>query len=646
MSDPRLKFTAPEGVFPPEGPVPLGRQLVQDGLITQRTLLNALGLQRRVDAQLGDILVAEGAIDNATLLRALAMQHAAQQIDLQASPPRAGMERALPAALCLQHSVVPWMWIDETLLVATARPDLFDHLRHCLGARGDHLLPVVADARDIQTQIGRLYTEELKARAVARVPAAISCRAMAGAAPSRTRAAAMVAGLLAALLIVWPNGTVTGIMLVCLATLILTSGLKLAAGIAQLRPRRVPPGGADPPPVAPFRLPRVSVMVPLFQEREIARALIQRLSLLTYPKSLLDVVLVLEAKDHLTRETLSRTALPPWMNVVEVPDDGQVTTKPRAMNYALDFCKGSIIGVWDAEDAPEPDQIERVVMRFAEAPPEVACLQGTLDFYNPRFNWMARCFTIEYATWWRLVMPGMARLGLVIPLGGTTLFFRRKVLDALGRWDAHNVTEDADLGVRLARNGYRTELIPTTTFEEANCRPWHWVRQRSRWLKGFLITWMVHMRQPAALVRDLGLWRAFGLQIIFLATFIQFAAAPLLWSFWLVAWGVGHPVEATLGTAFVRNLMWLFIGTELLNLALHMFAVRGPLHRHLMAWTPTMPVYFLLGALASYKALYEMIAQPFYWDKTEHGYAAEASLPKTAPTSRPAGAPHPVPDGS
>jgi cellulose synthase/poly-beta-1,6-N-acetylglucosamine synthase-like glycosyltransferase len=99
---------------------------------------------------------------------------------------------------------------------------------------------------------------------------------------------------------------------------------------------------------------------------------------------------------------------------------------------------------------------------------------------------------------------------MVLPLGGTTLFFRRHILEELGGWDAHNVTEDADLGVRLARKGYKTELVSTVTYEEANCKAWPWVKQRSRWLKGFLITYFVHMRRPRRLLSDLGLRRFFG----------------------------------------------------------------------------------------------------------------------------------------
>ncbi len=621
MSDLRLRLLAPTSVADERTTLPMGRQLVADGLITQQELLNALNLQRRVETRLGDILVAEGTVQSADLLAALAKQHNAQQIDLRATPPRRSIADALSHDLCLHFQVVPWMWVDNTLLVATARPDTFDQLARSIGVRGPALLPVIADAAAIRDQIGRLYRTDLAHKAITRVPAHESCRNWGASTQARTLWLWAVGFALMACLMLVPAWTVTAACLWAVLTLMATTAMKGAALIAQavagLRRRRAPP----PPLPQPFRLPRVSVMVPLLHEKEIANALIKRMERLTYPKSLLEVVLVLEASDTMTRETIARTDLPAWISVIEVPDADCLTTKPRALNYALDFCKGSIIGVWDAEDAPEPDQIEKVVLRFQTAPPEVACLQGMLDYYNPRTNWMSRCFTIEYATWWRLVLPGIARLGLVIPLGGTTLFFRRNILERLGGWDAHNVTEDADLGVRLARHGYRTELLPTVTFEEANCRPWRWVRQRSRWLKGFMITYFVHMRNPRQLLRELGWKRVAGLQVIFLATFSQFAAAPFLWSFWLIPLGVPHPVQLTLGTQAVWLMIVLFVVSEVLNLILGLTAVSGRAHRHLLKWVPTMMFYFPLGALAAYKALHEMIAQPFFWDKTQHGYA-------------------------
>ena len=599
---------------------PFGRYLVEQEIISQDDLVHALDMQRHMDAPIGEILIAEGLASRARILQALAQQRSLQLVDLDADPPEAALAGNLPASLCLKHQVVPWMALGNTLLVATSRPDTFDAFRACMGADGVRMLPVVCDSLQIKQQLNTLYGPELAQKAATRVPAADSCRAW-EINPDRRKvwAAAVIACVLLALTAA-PMWTLTIAMLWAFVTLIMSTTLKAAAFWSQMRAR-----GArlalPPPQDAAFRLPRVSVLVPLLKEKEIASALIKRLTRLTYPKSLLEVVLVLEAGDTITRDTLARTALPDWISVIEVPAANRLTTKPRALNYALDFCKVTIIGVWDAEDAPEPDQIERVVTRFHHAPANVACLQGFLDYYNSTTNWISRCFTIEYATWWRMLLPGVARLGLVIPLGGTTLFFRRNILEDLSGWDAHNVTEDADLGVRLARRGYVTELISTTTYEEANCRAWPWVKQRSRWLKGFLITWCVHMRDPGALLRDLGWKRFLGVQTLLLATFSQFAFAPLLWSFWLTLFGVTHPVELTLGSGVLWTMVGMFLLAEVINLSISMVAVSGPKHRHLLGWVLTTPLYFPMGALAAYKALKEFVVSPFYWDKTQHGFA-------------------------
>ncbi|MEO9611897.1 MAG: glycosyltransferase family 2 protein [Nitratireductor sp.] len=588
-------------------------------MISQTTLLQALAMQRRIDSPLGEILVAEGHVARSDVLTALAVQNDADRVDLDVDPPSPLMSQSLPAALCQRFSVVPWRWVDNTLLVATTQPDQMDALAAALPRGAPGMLPVIADQDQIIEQTGKLFGVHLARRAVTKLPAAVSCRTWSlGGAFGRAQAG-FVAALVLGVIGVYPVWSITVLVAFAMLTLAMTTTLKALALVARMThqlPARVEPLAEAPS----ARSPKISVLVPLFNEERIAEALIQRLSKLTYPKALLEVVLVLEAKDDVTKTTLARTVLPSWMRVIEVPDDCTLTTKPRAMNYALDFCRGDIIGVWDAEDAPEPDQLEKVVAQFSRAGPKVACLQGILDYYNPRQNWLSRCFTIEYASWWRLVLPGVSRLGLVLPLGGTTLFFRRSILEDIGGWDAHNVTEDADLGIRLARHGYTTELIPTVTYEEANCRAWPWVKQRSRWIKGYLITYFVHMRSPRALLRDLGLWRFLGIQAMFLATVIQFAALPLLWSFWLPMFGVPHPMVETLGPEIVWSLAIFFISAEALNIIIGMLAVSNRHHRHLLGWVPTLVFYFPLGALASYKAFYELLVKPFYWDKTQHGH--------------------------
>lgn len=618
MSDPSLKLVKAERVSQAPDRPPLGQLLVDSGLIDQAALWNALEQQDKVDAPLGEILIAEGLVEENDILDALAFQHQATRVDLCLDPPAPRMSNVLSPELCLEFDVLPWRKVDETLWIATTRPDRLWRLSERLETDSPVLIPVVTSLSQIHKAIGQLHRDELALKAVSRVPQDLSARNWGASSHWRGVMAMGWITLIALACTYFPVAMTAIVLLFGVLTLAMTLSMKTAAFIAQITRHR---HASDPQLPKSFKLPRVSIMVPLFRENEIAGALIRRLEHLSYPKSLLEVVLVLEAKDDVTRTTIQETSLPPWISVIEVPDDGAITTKPRALNYALDFCQGSIIGVWDAEDAPEPDQIESVVNRFYHAPKNVGCLQGMLDYYNARTNWLARCFTIEYATWWRIVMPGMTRLGFVIPLGGTTLFFRREVLDHLGAWDAHNVTEDADLGVRLARAGYVTELLPTVTFEEANCRPLPWIRQRSRWLKGFMITYLVHMRFPLRLLSDLGWKRFLGLQVVFLATFTQFAAMPLLWSFWLPVAGFSHPVATTFGFDVLVGLGVFFLAAELLNIIISMVAVSGPAHRHLLPWVLTMPIYFTMGAFAAYKALFEIVVTPFYWDKTEHGVA-------------------------
>ncbi len=297
---------------------------------------------------------------------------------------------------------------------------------------------------------------------------------------------------------------------------------------------------------------------------------------------------------------------------------GTVETKPRAMNYALPFCKGEIVGIYDAEDKPDPQQIRTVVDHFMEAGPDVGCVQGYLDFYNPEDNWLSRWFTIDYALWFRVVLLGIQRLGLPIPLGGTTVFFRRRVLEEIGCWDAHNVTEDADLGMRLARHGYRCEMIATTTEEEACCeRPGRWVRQRSRWLKGYAITWATHMRRPDRLLHDLGPLGFAWFQVLFLGGLTAYLALPLFWlAFFLGLAGV--PVAAVLphglGPALFGALM-LGTAVDWLGAAI---ALSETGRARLIPWIAGLPLYGLLGAAAAYRAIAEVLYEPFHWHKTQH----------------------------
>ena len=512
----------------------------------------------------------------------------------------------------LAHGVIPLRKLGQTLMVAVADAAVIPKLPQLTAHQGmflPHLVPFAM----LEDKVLALRGATLASQAETRVPDAESCRNWS------VRAYVPLLCLLASVfciaLIKVPQVVLIALIGWGLFWMIASAALKLMV-LATVRAR---PAAVFQPAATPLHLPVITVIVALYREADIAHRLIVRLGCIDYPRDRLDVILAVEDDDRVTRAALSTVDLPAWARVIIVPM-GTLRTKPRALNHALTFARGTIIGVYDAEDAPAPQQLRDVAAKFAVVPAEVACLQGVLDFYNPRTNWLSRCFTVEYAAWFRVMLPGLARLGLVLPLGGTTLFFRREVLEKLGGWDAHNVTEDADLGLRLARYGYRTELLNSVTEEEANCRIIPWIRQRSRWIKGYMLTWAIHMRNPALLLRQLGWARFIGVQVLFLGSVSQALLVPAIWSIWAVALGYDHPAIAILNPAFLLPITVILLALEGVSIAINLYgmALRGKGTK--LIWVLSAYFYFPIAAFAAYKALYEAIARPFYWDKTSHGH--------------------------
>lgn len=526
---------------------------------------------------------------------------------------RIGLETAL------RNHVVPMMPAGAVTPVAAPSLAVFHRMEPHLAALIGPVMCQIRPKERIEATILEMRCAYLARRAELRTPAEESCRVW-----SPRRFAVLVAAALAGAIlcaVLRPGLAVALLSLWTGVTLAAVTGLRTVAAVASLRRAHLANRdwkSSRPRRIDRTRLPRIALLVPLYDERDIAARLVARLARLDYPRDRLEVCLVLEWGDLKTEAALRSAELPGWMRIVQVPR-GALRTKPRAMNYALDFLEGDVIGIYDAEDRPAPDQLLEVADALGRAGPEVACVQGVLDFYNARANWLTRCFAIDYAVWFRLVLPGLERLGIVVPLGGTTVFFRRTALEALGRWDAHNVTEDADLGLRLARRGYRCQFLHTVTEEEATSTIPAWVRQRSRWIKGYAMTWAVHMRDPLRLLGELGWIRFLGVQVLFLGTLSQFVLAPFLWSFWLILFGLPHPATAYLPHGAVLSLAVLFFLSEVATMAAAAIAVASPNHRWLIKWVPMLHLYFPLASVASWKGLSELAVRPFFWDKTRHG---------------------------
>ncbi len=608
--------TMVQSFMPPKRntPVRLGEILVESGTLHPKDLSQALNIQNKCEARLGDILIAHAFSTQKSVDEAIHAQISGDVYNITQQPPDIELLRGVDPHTCIRLQAMPWRRMGQTLLIAAADHTKIEAISRAFPGR----ISLFRASRDsINDCISTAFRAQLKQTALNNCPEPFSCRNL-SLSPKRLTTAALVGGIIG---LAAANPGMTMIVLFCWALFsnLMTAGLRAMSLFSFIKHKAPQPKPQCISHISDhLKRPRVSVLIPLFRENKVVPELIKALGKLTYPKELLDVKFLLEENDLITQEVFASLELPHWASIIVAPAD-RIQTKPRAMNYALPFCTGSLIGIYDAEDRPDPDQIDKVVDHFLQAPQKVAAVQCNLDFYNTNDNWLSRCFTIEYSSWFRVIMQGMQRLGLPLPLGGTSVFMRRCVLEAVGAWDAHNVTEDADLGMRIARMGYRCEMVDSTTWEEANKQRISWVKQRSRWIKGFIITWLTQMRHPHTLLKELGLAGFIGLQIVLLGTATAFLFAPVFWIMWLGVFGVDWSFYNLMPAWFWQAAVIGLLLSEVVMVSISALAMHKKRTYALLPFILTMPLYWPLGTIAAYKALYEIFTNPFYWDKTAHG---------------------------
>lgn len=382
----------------------------------------------------------------------------------------------------------------------------------------------------------------------------------------------------------------------------------------------VPLPRVEAPPLSDAALPVYTVLVPLYRERRVVTRLLRGLSALDYPAAKLDIKLLIEADDREMAACLAAIPLPARFEVVTVPP-GQPRTKPRALNVALPLARGSLLVVYDAEDVPEPDQLRKAAAIFAAEPPRTACLQGRLVIDDHGDGLLPKLFAAEYAGLFDVLNPALAALDLPVPLGGTTMHLRTHVIRELNGWDAYNVTEDADLGIRLALAGYRVGDLPSATYEETARGLSGWLDQRTRWLKGFLQTSLVHGSRPLRTYARLGPLGTLGLLAVLPGTVASALAYPVCF---LMAAGAFLTGRMEASPALADNLA---SGLAVTVFLAGLVALVGPaaLGCRRRGWTdlwpllPLLPLYFVLVSFASFRAVDELVRAPYRWNKTEHG---------------------------
>jgi len=437
----------------------------------------------------------------------------------------------------------------------------------------------------------------------------------------------------------------TALALVALATIIYTVSIGYRALLywrSVTRPSVIRVSDTEALAVPEADLPIYTILIPAFREPDVVAPLFRALEQIDYPREKLEVRLLLEADDVPTRAAATAAAPPSFVEIVAVPP-ADPRTKPKALNYGIHGARGDIICIYDIEDEPDRLQLRRAAVALAAQPIEIACLQGQLAFRNTDQNVITRWFTLEYHLWFTQYLPGLVATGAPVPLGGTSNHFRRAALADAGAWDPYNVTEDADLGLRLHRAGYRTLVLESVTLEEANTDFVNWVKQRSRWLKGYLQTWAVHMRHPKRLWDQLGPSAFVEFNMFVGGTPILALLNPIFWAMTLM-WLVARP--AFVQAMFVGPIYYLslltWLGGNFVLMFLWFMAAEELDRPRLRRAAATVPVYWVMMSIAAVKALVQLVVDPSYWEKTTHGLEQSGGSPPLVSE----GSEHAVPTGT
>ncbi|MCC7425652.1 MAG: glycosyltransferase [Alphaproteobacteria bacterium] len=625
----------------------VGEYLVEHGQITGAQLESALRIQREWRSHLGYVLIAKGWVRPQDWYRAVASAFALPFVDLMREAPEPDLLRPEDAETYASLLVIPWRRQGDKILVATAfpGPQAVRFARERFGTQAEF---VVTSKFDIIWTVQQRFEPQLSHNAVF---------ALADRTPEFSAREVITPAQIIGIYLLG-SAVVLGFAFDPVSTFIALGGAMALFYLVSVLFRSVLLYVGDREGWASRealdravrdlkdeQLPVFTILVPMFREPEVLPILANALRSLDYPLSRLDIKLVLEESDTETVEAAKQLGLEGNFEIIRVPRS-MPQTKPKACNYALTFARGEYCVVFDAEDKPEPDQLKKVVATFRMLPPEYVCLQCRLNYYNREENWLTRLFTLDYSLWFDFMLPGLQRLGIPIPLGGTSNHFKLSVLREMEAWDPFNVTEDCDLGLRLAQAGYKVGMVDSTTFEEANVSIGNWIRQRSRWIKGYMQTYLVHMRDPVKLYRSLGPSGFLGFQFFVGGAVLTVLVNPLFWLMflaWLVTFTTG------LDELFPPLLLYISLFNLLIgNAAFTYMMLISPVERgwiHLAPWGLTAVLYWMLMSVAGYKALWQLVVNPFYWEKTQHGLSKQIASELAAAGMPPNGQQSPATKG-
>lgn len=598
----------------------IGDLLIEKGLITEQQLQEILVTQKQWGTRFGDIILAKGWVKPFFLSQVLADHFNKPNIDMLKERLDQSIIDRDSLSTYSENLFVPWRRENGLLKVAVVdvTPELLQIVDRVVGEPFDFVITSKFDIIWTLQEIGNQFYTEKAVHELANIMPQFSASEV-----FTTRQLIFIfiwITLSVIALTLWPINSIIVVNLAISVFLLLNFALRMVltwVGGDKYFDNMVTDEEVNA--IDERTLPVYTILLPMYHESATLPNIAQALRSLDYPLSKLDIKLILEQDDDETIETAKELGLEGIFEIIRVPESFP-RTKPKACNYALHFCRGELATIYDGEDAPEPDQLKKVVIAFQKAPENTAVIQARLNYFNVAENWLTRMFTMEYSLWFDFYLPALDALRIPIPLGGTSNHFKMNVLREMQGWDPYNVTEDCDLGVRLTQRFYRVGVVNSTTYEEANNSIPNWIRQRSRWLKGYMQSYLVHMRSPLKLYGELGHVGFWGFQFFIGGTIVSALVTPVLffmYILWLITQTMVFDPYFPSMVLYI-NLFNLLIANGFL---IYLFMLSGFKRRYfdLIPWALTVPFYWILQSWAGYKGLWQLIHNPFYWEKTHHG---------------------------
>jgi cellulose synthase/poly-beta-1,6-N-acetylglucosamine synthase-like glycosyltransferase len=597
----------------------VGDILVQQGVITAAQLKEAVITQQECGSRLGDVVMAKGWITSFKLYSTLATHLGLPFVNLDIHPADSSLIKSALYGRYLEHLAIPYQLNNGKLTVAIA--DVCETSMEFIRQQYGDVDYVITSKFDIIWYLQKVGNDFFSDTAV---------NALSFARPKQSAKQVFTIQQLVQLglflsvfftvLVYWPTQTLIGINM--FAGVFFLINFIFKALLAWLGSHRHVDTRISEQMLSELdetTLPMYTILVPMYKEAKTLPIIAAALRRLDYPKSKLDVKLVLEENDTETVQAAKDLGLESYFEIIRVPSS-QPQTKPKACNYALNFARGKFITIYDAEDKPDPQQLKKALLTFQNSDDDMICVQARLNYFNTNDSWLTRMFTLEYSIWFDYFLPGLDILRIPIPLGGTSNHFKMDKLREIGLWDPYNVTEDADLGMRITQLGYRVGVVNSTTLEEATGHLGNWIRQRSRWIKGYMQTYLVYMRHPMDTYKSLGHAGFWGFQMFIGGTIMMSLLLPFMYGmyfYWLITQTMALDIYFT-PVVLYMSLFNLLVGN---GFFIYVYML-GAFKRHNYALIPhalTAPLYWVLLSVAGYKALWQLVYNPFFWEKTTHG---------------------------